>query len=151
MSIKVFAEEGSKEINSYQEAITAAGRPMLEAEAIKSGFSQACIDREVDYPTGLKLKGNIGVAIPHGNSKLVNESSISFVRLVRPIEFGLMEDASQSVSVQFVFNLALSAGSQHLKALQKLMKLFQEPDFLYNIGALPEGELQEYLSDALNS
>lgn len=145
MAINIFVTEGTSDVKTYQDAINLAGVKLNEAGAIKDGFSEACIDREKDFPTGLTLSTDLGIAIPHGNSKLVNNSSISFVRLAAPVDFGRMEDASQKVKCQFLFNLALAEGNQHLTTLQRLMKLFQDADFVEQIGQLPLSELTAYL------
>lgn len=150
MEIEIFATEGSNEISTYQSAINFACKPMLEANAIAVGFSQACIDREKQFPTGLKINDKVGIAIPHGNSSLVKKSGISFVRLVKPVNFGLMEDATQKVECSFLFNLALAEGDQHLTTLRKLMKLFQSKQFIQDIEQLPNNQLVSYLKKSLD-
>lgn len=148
MNIEIFASEGTLDIMTYQDAIRAAEQAMPN-NVIVPDFSQACIDREKQYPTGLKVVDGIGIAIPHGNSKLVKHGGISFVRLMKPVKFGLMEDATKQVECKFLFNLALEEGNQHLATLRKLMKLFQSKSFLQNIAELPIGLLDNYLKKNL--
>ncbi|MGM5693114.1 PTS sugar transporter subunit IIA [Streptococcus suis] len=117
-------------VSSYEEVIRLAGQPLVKAERILPEYSQACIDREVDFPTGLQLSNGIGLAMPHGHADLVKEDSISILRLKEPVEFGLMEDKSKKVSVSLVFHLALSSGQEHLQVLRKVIRLFQNENFI---------------------
>lgn len=126
-------EDCTGQINSYQEAIKLAGKQFVKQKMVVPEYINACVDREKDFPTGLAVKNNIGIAIPHGNQKFVKTSGVSFLRLTKPVNFGLMEDASKNVSCQFIFNLALFQGAQQLKMLRKLMQLFRSDDFLTSI------------------
>ena len=81
--------EDVQNVHSYQEAIKKAGEALVSSNAVTSKFSQACIDREADFPTGLLLPSGRGVAIPHGDSSLVKKSSISILRLDNMVDFGL--------------------------------------------------------------
>lgn len=127
--MKVYVKD-IKRVDSYQEAIEEAGKILISTGSVMPEFSQACIDREVDFPTGLSLPSGKGVAIPHGNSDLVKDSAISVVRLVEDVEFGLMEDKSQKVSVKILFNLALTSGGAHINSLRKIMGLLQDDEFM---------------------
>lgn len=149
MNIEIFVNEGTPDILTYQEAIKFAGQVMLKKDAITPAFSQACIDREKQFPTGLKLADGTGIAIPHGDSNLVIKSSISFVRLIQPVNFGLMEDAKKQVECKFLFNLALAKGEQHLTMLRNLMRLFQSEEFIHDLANLPLAELAANLRDKL--
>ncbi|RHW55308.1 PTS sugar transporter subunit IIA [Lactobacillus bombicola] len=150
MGIKIFVNEGTPDISTYQAAIKFAGLSMLKANGIYSQFSQACIKREKQFPTGLKLADGVGIAIPHGDSNLVKVSGISFVRLLKPVSFGLMEDAQQQIDCKFLFNLALAKGDEHLTVLRKLMKLFQSKEFIQDLAELPLDQLTSKLQTKLN-
>ncbi|MFT8866183.1 MAG: PTS sugar transporter subunit IIA [Lacticaseibacillus paracasei] len=147
MVIQIFATEGTNDVQTYQDAINLAGNILASSGSVVHGFSQACIDREREFPTGLGLNDTLGIAIPHGNSKLVKKSSISFVRLARPVDFGRMEDNTQTVPCKFLFNLALEEGTQHLTTLRHLMKLFQDNNFIQKISNLPLDKLSIYLTE----
>lgn len=76
------------------------------------------------------LANGDGIAIPHGNSDLVNKDSISVVRIKNTVEFGRMEDKDLKVGCSLVFNLALASGNQHIGILRKLIGLFQDEEFV---------------------
>ncbi|KAA9310390.1 PTS sugar transporter subunit IIA [Streptococcus anginosus] len=128
--VYVVVNDADETVKDYQSAIRFAGEALLKVNNIKSDYIQACIDREVDFPTGLSLASGQGVAMPHGNSDFVTEDSVSVVRLSEPVVFGLMEDKNQKVGVTLVFNLALSSGKQHMAVLRKVIALFQDDVFI---------------------
>ena len=78
MAIDVIVSNGQDTITTYQEAIRTAGEKLVEKGNIDAKYIDACIEREIDFPTGLLLANGDGIAIPHGNSDLVNKDSISF-------------------------------------------------------------------------
>lgn len=128
--MKVNFNDAGANVKTYEEAIRFAGNVLIEEERIKPEYIDACIEREVDFPTGLLLLSEKGVAMPHGNSDFVHKDSISVVRTANPVAFGRMEDNSQKVDCNLVFNLALASGDQHLTILRKLIGLFQDDQFI---------------------
>lgn len=130
MTVKIYVNEVTEDISTYQDAISLAGMILFENKCIKQDYIDACIDREVLYPTGLSLGNGIGVAIPHGDSDLVLDNSISVLRLSKPVSFGLMEDNKQQVSCDLIFNLALTTGNTHIEMLRKIMGLLQDDNFI---------------------
>lgn len=147
--MKIFVQSLNSSDLTYQKVIEAAGKPMLKNNLITKSFITACIKRETDFPTGLQVNSELGIAIPHGNPDLVKSSSISFVRLIQPVTFGRMDDKSQKVECSFIFNLALTKGSQHLTMLRTLMKLFQDKIFIENIKSKNIDDLNDYLYQKL--
>ena len=97
MAIDVIVSNGQDTITTYQEAIRTAGEKLVEKGNIDAKYIDACIEREIDFPTGLLLANGDGIAIPHGNSDLVNKDSISVVRIKNTVEFGRMEDKTSSI------------------------------------------------------
>lgn len=146
-----FATEGTTSIDSYQKVIKLAGKPLVDGKLVTQKFIQACIDRETNFPTGLKLSEFLGIAIPHGSSEFVNASAVSFVRLNESVDFGLMEDKSQQVPCKYAFNLALSNGGEHIGILRKLMRLFQDERFIKNINELDIEDIPAFLQEKLEN
>ena len=67
------------------------------------------------------LANGDGIAIPHGNSDLVNKDSISVVRIKNTVEFGRMEDKDLKVGCSLVFNLALASEINTLVFCENLL------------------------------
>ena len=95
-------------------------------QLLKAGAVAPTIAREQTYPTGLQLNDGIGVAIPHTDADQVIHDQIGFVSLKTPVEFRQMASATDVVSVNYLFVLALKTAHQQLDMLQKLMGLFAD-------------------------
>ena len=129
MAIDVIVSNGQDTITTYQEAIRTAGEKLVEKGILMLSILTLVL-KEIDFPTGLLLANGDGIAIPHGNSDLVNKDSISVVRIKNTVEFGRMEDKDLKVGCSLVFNLALASGNQHIGILRKLIGLFQDEEFV---------------------
>ena len=78
---------------------------LLQNGKVKENFYEAVLEREREYPTGLKFE-KWEVAIPHVSPEYVLESTIAIAVLDEPVEFKRMDDES-SVHVNVVFNICL--------------------------------------------
>lgn len=145
--MKIYFTEA--DVKSNIEAIQTAGMKLVNNGCVVEEFITACTGREVNYPTGLFLPFEKGVAMPHGESKYVKEDSISVVRTSKPVTFHRMEDVNQTVDTQLVFNLALSSGQKHLQILRKLMQLFQNEEFIDNCLNYDQDKMVSYIETML--
>ena len=92
---------------------------------VKDTYVGALKEREKEYPTGILFE-NTGFAIPHTDSKHVNQSQICFTSLKKPIVFKDMTNKENEISVELVFMLAMSQPHEQVDTLQNLMMLFQD-------------------------
>lgn len=108
------------------DAIRAIGKQMESKGYINDKYTPSVIEREKDFPTGLKLV-SAGIAIPHatpmGN---VLENGIAVARLKQPVPFHLMENPDSTVEADLIFLLALKDSGQHLDILKQLFITFQD-------------------------
>lgn len=66
-----------KYYNNWPEYIEDTSKVLFEADYTIEGFSDALIERETLYPTGLILDGNsFNVAMPHGEFKYIKKEAI---------------------------------------------------------------------------
>lgn len=149
MSMDIIVSNAPAEVSTYQAGIRAAGEKLVEIGNIDPAYIAACIDREVDFPTGLLLANGEGIAIPHGNSDLVKKDSISVVRLEKAVAFGRMEDKDLTVGCSLIFNLALASGAQHISILRKLIGQFQDDEFVKTCQTAEQNEVQAYITKKL--
>lgn len=95
----------------------------------KKGFLADVMDREASMSTNM----GGGIAIPHAKSDFVDQSSIAFARLTKPIDWNGEGD------VDLVFLLAINETKNnvsHLETIAKLATLLVDEDFkskLYTI------------------
>ena len=92
---------------------------LLQNGKVKENFYEAVLEREREYPTGLKFE-KWEVAIPHVSPEYVLESTIAIAVLDEPVEFKRMDDES-SVHVNVVFNIALGKDGKQIEILQDII------------------------------
>ena len=134
------AIEGSAE--TAEEAIGLCGRALVDAGFVHEGFARGCIDREVEFPTG--ICSEIPVALPHCMSEDIVESAVCYLRLTAPVAFRRMDDDASFIMTRHVFNLAIDRGD-HLGFLSKIMGVLQDRDILLRIEQMPIREVAAYL------
>lgn len=117
------------EADSKEQVLTVLGSQLMKSGFVKDGFIDSILKREENYPTGLPTEP-FGVAIPHTDADMVNDSTIAFASLKQPVQFSMMGNNDVPVNVKLVFMLALKNPDDQLEMLQKLVELFQDPDVL---------------------
>ncbi len=120
------------EVKNKEEVIQELGKRMFEKGYVKSTYIDAVLEREKTLPTGLDI-GEMCVAIPHTDSKHVNESNVALAVLKNPVEFRNMIDPSKKVEVMVVFLLAINDPDSRVTLLSKLMSVFQNVELLKQI------------------
>lgn len=126
-----------------EEAIRMCGEALYQAGLVSKQFGELCVNREKEYPTGLPTE--IPTAIPHAKDEGITESSVCFLKLDKPVVFNRMDDDSQVVNTDMIFNLAIKDPNEHLKALQNMMSFLNDPEALLKCKTLSDGELIDYL------
>ncbi len=111
-------------VKTKEEALTVMGQNLVEKKLVKETFTEAILQREKEFATGLPTAG-VSVAIPHTDVEHVNQKTISIAVLRNPVHFGVMGDDSETTAVKVVFLLAMDEAHSQLSLLQKLMQLFQ--------------------------
>lgn len=109
------------ELNDKEEVLAYLANDLTEKGYVTDEFQTAILEREEEYPTGIPAKVNI--AIPHVDSKYVNQTKIAVATLVTPVKFSAMDNPQNEIDVHIVFMLAISDPHGHLTMLQKLMGL----------------------------
>ena len=118
--------------SNKEEAIKKLANEFFKKGLVKDTFSQAVIDREKVYPTGLDING-VGVAIPHTDGIHVVEPQIGFMSLKEPVVFKDMVDDTNEIKVKVIFMLGLLKSEQQIEMLQKLVGLFQNETLLKQV------------------
>lgn len=106
-----------------------AAQRLQEQGHVKESYADAVIAREKIFATGLpSVLG--GVAIPHTDVEHVNTPAVCIARLKEPVDFIVMGDDTETVSVDCVFMLAMKEAHAQLTLLQNLMGILQDADAL---------------------
>ncbi|CEG23730.1 putative licABCH operon regulator [Planococcus massiliensis] len=134
------------EIDSKESVIAFLGNRLLEKAYVKEGFVESVLKREETFPTGLPTIP-FGIAIPHTDGDMVNESKIAFATLKNPVKFLAMGQSGELIDIKVVFMLALKEPAAQLATLQKLVGLFQNPETVSKLAAITSAE---ELNDLIN-
>ena len=130
MALSSYLSESTTSLNfeaeTSTEVISQLGKLLMDAGLVKDSFIEAAITREITFPTGLRLEGNLHVAIPHTDIIHVNKSGVAMATLTKPVVFQNMEDISESVSVNIVFLLALDQPHAQIEMLQEIAQILQD-------------------------
>lgn len=103
----------------------------------KEGYKEAILEREKNFPTGLKAV--TGIAIPHADQQFTLEESVVIALLDKPCIFQEMA-SNRNIDVSVVFMLILNNNKQ-VEALSRLVKIIQSEQHmksLYQQGSCKE-------------
>jgi len=114
-----------KEVKSYKEIINFMGEHFFNKGYVKKSFTQAVLDREEVYPTGLQTIGG-GVAIPHTDPDHVIISALGVATLKEPINFRVMAEPDKIVSVSVVMMLAVADPKKVVPILRKVISIIED-------------------------
>lgn len=112
-----------------QEVLKQMASVLQEEGYVKETFSDAIIQREISFPTGLPM-GEINVAIPHTDPEHVNKAGFCLGILEKPVTFNVMATEGEQVEVSIVFMLAIKRKEEQLENLQKLISICQDQEML---------------------
>ena len=79
---------------------------LVDSGNVESTYINAVIDREKEYATGLRLGGEINVALAHADIIHVKKSGFSLGIMENPIEFNEMGNPEGVVPVHVIFVMA---------------------------------------------
>ena len=111
---------------------------LFEQGYVKESFSEAVIEREKTYATGLPTVG-FSVAIPHTDIEHVLKKAVCIGILEDPVSFGIMGEHDAFTSVKIVFMLAMNQKDSQLDILQRLMMLFQDDSLMKQLASETKG------------
>ena len=124
---------------TYTDAITEAGRLLVDAGSVDPPYVDAMLDREKSVST---FMGN-GLAIPHGTNEAkasIRRTGISFVRYGDPIDW-------KGKPAEFVIGIA-GAGKDHLALLNQIAQVFINAD---DVERLRRAETPEEVKEILTA
>jgi len=124
MNVEIIAAE-EFECESNVEALKRLSKILVERGYADQKLPEAVVEREKEFPTGLELKGNVNVAIPHADAKYVHKPAIVVAKLSKPVKFQHMVDKKE-IEVEVVLLLALNDPHKQIQTLQRLASAISE-------------------------
>lgn len=114
---------------NWQEILQKTGTILQEKGYAKDSYTDALIQREIKYPTGINM-GETGVAIPHTDPEEVVKEGIAIAVLTDPVAFGQMGTEQGTVMVKLVFVLAIREPGSQVERLKQMMQLLRDQEVL---------------------
>ena len=132
-----------------EEAIKLCGEALYKAGIVGQNFGELCVQREKNFPTGLPTE--IPTAIPHVKDEGITQNAICLLKLNGPVTFKRLDNDTEEVKTDMVFNLAIKDADEHLAVLQKMMEFLNNPEVLSKCKKLSNEETEVYLQEQLES
>jgi PTS system galactitol-specific IIA component len=111
------------------EVIGRLGSLLYENGFVKETYTQAVLDREVVFPTGLQTPG-FGMAIPHTDTEHVIRPAIAIATLANPISFQGMGMPDTEIQVSLVIMLAISDPKAVIPLLRSVLYILENAEAL---------------------
>lgn len=86
-------------------------------------FEEEVVRREKEIPTGLQM----GAALPHARSRVVDDIVMAFARLKRSVDFGAGD--REPARLIFLFGVPTEQINDYLKLVAKLCRILKEKTF----------------------
>jgi PTS system galactitol-specific IIA component len=141
----------TRDFQDWQDCYQHLARFLEKEQKVKPGFWESVLEREQNFPTGLQMTPNFGIAIPHpSDPTLTLESTIAVSVLSHPVEVRSMADPDEKIKVSVVLMLALKSTEDHLSLLEQMMGTFQNEELIQQIFTLQEPKtIQAFLEEKL--
>lgn len=135
---------------TQRELFQEIGDFLYEKKIVTAGFTQALIERERNYPTGLDLSlvddALPNVAIPHTDASYCRTEAIVCVKLEKLLSFKHMIAPDESLDVRYVFFIINHLKNKQSTILSELMAFITKAENLKNLDELKtEKEIYDYL------
>ena len=111
-------------VDSNEEIILRLGQLLHKNGFVKDSYTQAVLDREIIFPTGLQTK-SLGFAIPHTDAEHVEITTVAIATLEKPVIFRAMGSPDEEISVSVVMMLAVSNPKQVVDTLVKVISILE--------------------------
>lgn len=152
-TIRILAVKGIKAKNQ-EGAVTLLINSLFERGYVKRTYLNNVLQREKIYPTGLRLKGKIHVALPHGDAEHVKKMSLAVGVLEKPVKFHEMASDPKEESIidaSIIFVLAVNNPKRLVPYLSKMINdIFLKPDVVEAIKkAKSESEIESIVQGAI--
>jgi galactitol PTS system EIIA component len=133
--------------DTNESALNQMTKILFDKGYVYESFAQAILDREKHYPSGLPMEGQ-KIAIPHTDAIHVKKSVLLFARLEKPVNFSVMGDPDDIISVRLISMFALKEKKQIGELLTLLITTYQDSKLL---DAIIEAENGTAIYDILST
>lgn len=121
-----------EQVLDRRELLTQLAEIALENGWVKEGFTQALLEREEKYPTGIHAPGS-GIAIPHADAEWTLIPGMIVAILQQPVVFEPMGGQGGEVQANLVFLLLISDPDDHVTFLSALADFISDAEKLHQL------------------
>ncbi len=114
---------------------------------VKKTFTDAVIEREGKYPTGLEIPGVVNVALPHADIEHVKRQALLVAVPKGPVKFKRMDAPDKDVDVELIIMPAINEPKGYVKFLSKLTMFIQKKEFLELVRGKRYDEIAESIRE----
>ncbi|MFP3722951.1 PTS sugar transporter subunit IIA [Niallia circulans] len=136
------------EAKTSQELFSFLGNKLLSLGYVQPTFTEALIDREKEYPTGLALE-EFNVAIPHTDPVYIKQPFIAVAKNKYKLPFIHMGTEDHVINIDCFFILGIIDPNGQITLLQTLMERFNTPPFVEKLKSYEGKELFTFLLTSL--
>lgn len=137
------------EVETDEEILNFLAKQLYEKKYVKEEYITAIQKREKEYPTGLP-SAEPGVAIPHANYELVDQTTLAIATLAKAVPFHNMENNQETLPVQIVIMMAIGEPHGQVEMLQKIVGIIQNEELRQEmVDAMTDTELLNLLKKAV--
>ena len=121
----------NQHFQTKEELFETLSKQLVNEGYVESGYYNALISREQNFPTGIESK--INLAIPHANPENVNKSTFAIITLAEPITFASMVEPEKLLEVKLVILMVLDDGKDQIAFLKKIPDLAGDNEMLSDV------------------
>lgn len=138
-------------VQTREAIIRKLGNLLFEHGFVKDSYTQAVVDREKVFPTGLPAR-KAGVAIPHTDTIHVIKPAIAIATLANPIPFSMMGSPDTEIQVEIVIMLAVHDAKLVIPTLRKIIFILENDEALVTLkSADSKGVIKDTMVDHIKS
>lgn len=125
--------------SSREEVMLLMADLFLERGLVRPSFSQALLDREQAYPTGLPAEA-FDIAIPHTLAGHVITPAIGVALLNQGVDWQQMGSPEITLKPRLVFMLAIRDAKEQIEHLKKIMGIIQNTALLRDLALAADAD-----------
>lgn len=119
-------------VEDKEDALDFLAKELVKKGYVKEGYEKAIVQREATYPTGLP-SNYPAIAIPHADTKWVNQTTLAIATLEDAVIFKNMENVKEDIPINIVIMMAIKEPHGQIEMLQKIVNIIQNESLRQDI------------------
>jgi len=129
------------------EVLEEMGNYLYDNGYVKETFTNAVIEREKKYPTGLEIPTAVNVALPHADIEHVKKEALVIAAPKKAVKFKRMDAPDKDVDVGIILMPVINDPEGYVRFLSKLTLLIQKKEFVELVKSKKCNEIATSISE----